>query len=138
MEIDKKLYEEIKEYCDLNGIKAKDYVNGLLRKAFMQDKYGERPFETLKDKDTGHVTTHNIPETVIETKISEILEDMKEGERNFEKFVEEVGPEKYADIVHECLFGDDDKKNEPETTLEPIPDKKPRQQVKKRTIKPVK
>ena len=34
MEIDKKLYDEIKAYCDLNGIKARDYVNRLLRKAF--------------------------------------------------------------------------------------------------------
>lgn len=43
MEIDKELYKEIKEYCLLNGLKPKDYIHDLLKKAFMRDKYGERP-----------------------------------------------------------------------------------------------
>lgn len=44
MEVDKKLYEEIKEYCTLNGLKPKEYINDLLKKAFMKDKYGIAPF----------------------------------------------------------------------------------------------
>lgn len=44
MEVDKKLYEEIKEYCKLNGIKPSEYVNSLLKEAFMKDKYGIAPF----------------------------------------------------------------------------------------------
>ena len=43
MEIDRELYKEIKEYCDLNGLKARDYIHKLLKEAFMKDKYGERP-----------------------------------------------------------------------------------------------
>ena len=48
MEVDKKLYEEIKEYCTLNGLKPKEYINDLLKKAFMEDKYGNKPFMTNK------------------------------------------------------------------------------------------
>lgn len=44
MEIDKKLYEEIKSYCKLNGLKTSEYVNGLLKKAFLEEKYGKTPF----------------------------------------------------------------------------------------------
>lgn len=43
MDIEEKLYAEIKEYCKLNGLKVTKYVNELLREAFMRDKYGERP-----------------------------------------------------------------------------------------------
>ena len=48
MEVDKKLYEEIKEYCTLNGLKPKEYINDLLKKAFMEDKYGNKPFMSNK------------------------------------------------------------------------------------------
>jgi hypothetical protein len=44
IEIDKKLHKDIKEYCQLNGIVMKDFVNKLLKKAFMVEKYGEKPF----------------------------------------------------------------------------------------------
>lgn len=44
MEIDKKLYEEIKSYCKLNGLKTSEYINGLLKKAFLEEKYGKTPF----------------------------------------------------------------------------------------------
>lgn len=43
MEVDKKLYEEIKEYCELNGLKPRDFTNSLLKKAFMEEKYGKAP-----------------------------------------------------------------------------------------------
>lgn len=48
MEIDKNLYKDIKEYCDLNGLKPREYINGLLKKAFITDKYGDRPFVDFK------------------------------------------------------------------------------------------
>lgn len=38
-----KLYKEIKAYCDLNELQIGDYINGLIQKAFMIEKYGERP-----------------------------------------------------------------------------------------------
>lgn len=46
IELDKKLHKDIKEYCQLNGLVIKDFVNKLLKKAFMVEKYGERPFSS--------------------------------------------------------------------------------------------
>lgn len=44
MVIDKKLEEDIKQYCKLNKLNVKEYVTEILRKAFLVDKYGESPF----------------------------------------------------------------------------------------------
>lgn len=44
VEIDKKLYQEIKDYCKLNNLVIKDFVNKLLRKALTVEKYGDKPF----------------------------------------------------------------------------------------------
>lgn len=43
MEIEKKLYSEIKEYCKLNQLKIGDFINDLLKKAFNIEKFGEAP-----------------------------------------------------------------------------------------------
>ena len=40
MELDKDLYKEIKEYCDLNKLKTRDFIHQILRDAFMKEKYG--------------------------------------------------------------------------------------------------
>lgn len=47
MEIDSGLYKEIKDYCKFNNLVAKDYINGLLRKAFNEDRYGKAPFANI-------------------------------------------------------------------------------------------
>lgn len=46
IELDKKLHKDIKEYCQLNGLIMKDFVNKLLKKAFMVEKYGDKPFSS--------------------------------------------------------------------------------------------
>lgn len=43
IKIDEKLYFSISEYCKINNLKIEDYVNSLLKKKFMVDKYGDRP-----------------------------------------------------------------------------------------------
>lgn len=48
IEIDKKLHKDIKEYCQLNGMVMKDFVNKLLKKAFAVEKYGDKPFAETK------------------------------------------------------------------------------------------
>ena len=51
MEIDKKLYQEIKDYCKLNNLKVGEFINSLLRKAFNIEKYGEMPLFMEKKKE---------------------------------------------------------------------------------------
>jgi hypothetical protein len=50
IELDKKLHKEIKEYCQLNGLVMKEYVNSLLKKAFTADKFGETPFSSCTEE----------------------------------------------------------------------------------------
>ena len=48
VEIDKRLYQEIKDYCKLNNLVIKDFINKLLRKSFTIEKYGDKPFAENK------------------------------------------------------------------------------------------
>jgi hypothetical protein len=56
--IETKLHNEIKEYCKLNNLKINVFINELLKKAFMREKYGEAPFN-VKPKIS---TELNVPE----------------------------------------------------------------------------
>lgn len=49
MQVDEKLYAEIKQYCELNGLKIKPFITDLLRKAFNREKYGDGPFQMRRD-----------------------------------------------------------------------------------------
>jgi hypothetical protein len=44
IEIKDKLYKDIESYCTLNELDFNNYINDLLKKAFMEEKYGDRPF----------------------------------------------------------------------------------------------
>lgn len=50
--IDGNLYEELKNFCQLNNFKLTSYVDHLLRDAFMIDKYGDAPFVNYKKEVT--------------------------------------------------------------------------------------
>ena len=43
VEIKDKLYKDISNYCKANHLVIKEYVNQLLTKQFMVDKYGDKP-----------------------------------------------------------------------------------------------
>lgn len=43
MEIEKRLLNDISSYCSLNELDEDKYINSILKKAFMTDKYGDRP-----------------------------------------------------------------------------------------------
>lgn len=72
MELDKQLYTEIKEYCKLNGLKPRDFVHEILKKAFMEEKYGKTP-AVIKKSETFQ------PKTGIETiQVSEEVPEKEE------------------------------------------------------------
>lgn len=56
IEIDIKLIKDIEEYCSINNIEnPSKYVTKLLKKAFMEEKYGKKPdifIEQGKEKDS--------------------------------------------------------------------------------------
>lgn len=41
--VKEKLYKQIKDYCSINNLPIGEYINDLLQKAFMVDKYGDKP-----------------------------------------------------------------------------------------------
>ena len=91
IELDKKLHKDIKEYCQLNGLVMKDFVNKLLKKAFTIEKYGDKPFaepkmsnlekeaiEKIKDMVSGQVDLPiEIAEAMEEVDFFELLGDEK-------------------------------------------------------------
>ena len=81
MEIDKKLYGDIKEYCKLNGLKTAEYVNSLLKNAFMLDKYGVSPFSKEHT-----VIEHDAFNKAVNNEVKRILNDPKEFEEAVKKF----------------------------------------------------
>lgn len=76
MELDKKLHDEIKEYCKLNNLKMIQFINDLLKKAFLIEKYGDAPFKRelpiIESKQKIEEETKNINDVVNTTeKMSE-------------------------------------------------------------------
>lgn len=47
VDIDKKLYNEIKEYCKINNLRIGVFINEILKKGFYIEKYGMAPFSSL-------------------------------------------------------------------------------------------
>lgn len=90
IELDKKLHKEIKEYCQLNGLVMKEYVNSLLKKAFTADKFGETPFYRGTEESSEIIHNPNVP--VAESKPIETSENSKKLVKN--KFITtEIPPE---------------------------------------------
>lgn len=64
MNLDNKLLKDIESYCSINCLDLDKYINGLLKKAFMTDKYGERP--PFLEKKTGVIKENESTETVVD------------------------------------------------------------------------
>lgn len=85
MEIDKKLYNDIKEYCKLNDLKVGNFINNLLRKAFNIEKYGSTPFSvnngTIFDDTLYNIIENNKNDDIIykeDQKVEEVKEIVPE------------------------------------------------------------
>lgn len=91
IELDKKLHKDIKEYCQLNGLVMKDFVNKLLKKAFTIEKYGDKPFAEPKMSKLEEEAIEKIKD-MVESQVDlpiEIAEAMEEVD-----FFELLGDEK--------------------------------------------
>lgn len=97
VEIDKKLYSDIKEYCKINNLIIKDFINKLLKQAFMVEKYGETPFDILSDKNKivqvpietrTYESPHDVLHQTVETpnvSLSDVMKRDENNEKNIEK-----------------------------------------------------
>ena len=88
IEINNNLYKDIKEYCKVNELELKSFINKTLKDAFMVLKYGDRPFVAEKVKETPK--EEKIEPLIVETKpkISEIEIKEEENEEKDNKIPE--------------------------------------------------
>ena len=83
MQIDKKLYDEINEYCKLNNIKTRDFIHNILKEGFLKEKYGDRPFFFNEiPKNDNKKETLEIENTLIKTFINENVVNEDENIKN--------------------------------------------------------
>lgn len=94
MELDKKLYTEINEFCKLNGLKTRDFIHKILKEAFLREKYGDSPFIKVQMTKTAEEEALKKINELIESQVSlppEIMEAV--DEHFFEMLGEENTPE---------------------------------------------
>ena len=84
VEIKDKLFKEITSYCEINNLEVEKYINDLLKKEFMIDKYGERPEVLEKPKPDVEAVDKvndkvNVPEEDFNPKEMELNKALKDG-----------------------------------------------------------
>ena len=82
VQIEDELYNDIKEYCKLNKLKIGSFINEILKKSFLVEKYGDTPFTNFSKK-MAIETMESVPkpiQDVIDNHFSEMLDDDKEIE----------------------------------------------------------
>ena len=98
VQIEDELYNDIKEYCKLNKLKIGSFINEILKKSFLVEKYGDTPFTNFSKK-MAIETMESIPkpiQDVIDNHFSEMLDENKvievpdELKPEFEKNIKEV------------------------------------------------
>ena len=77
-----KLYYDIQLYCVLNELDFDEYITDLLKKSFMIDKYGERPFSKAVPYEKP------LPSNEIALKPTEVEIEVKKNEETKEYVVE--------------------------------------------------
>ena len=145
MEVDKKLYEEIKEYCTLNGLKPKEYINDLLKKAFMEDKYGNKPFMSNKVRVVSVLVKADEPDRngtiyskeALEKAVEQYKENVTIGKDGSICLGELTHPDKNQDKVSQLDEENVDLDKNSSTNSSNVSQSE-KKVVKKHTIKPIK
>jgi hypothetical protein len=120
IEIDNKLIKDIEEYCLINDIQnPSKYATKLLKKAFMEEKYGKKPDIFVKqEKEDVSIK----PTTPIETNIKE--EKVNFVEEVYKLSGEEVAKELNPKILEALNIKEETKQQEAEEIEKPKKSKK--------------
>lgn len=103
IELDKKLHKDIKEYCQLNGLVMKDFVNKLLKKAFMVEKYGDKPFAEIKPE-TGVAYCPYILDDTVQVILTPELTNGELSEKIKERYSKPISDKFYEHIQVDGLI----------------------------------
>ena len=90
MNINNKLLLDIESYCKINELNTEEFVNDLLKRAFMIEKYGEKPPFMVKSENTPKkVEIQTVPEDFDDKKYEEKVTEVKDKqETNEYKLIE--------------------------------------------------
>ena len=90
MNINNKLLLDIESYCKINELNTEEFVNDLLKRAFMIEKYGEKPPFMVKSENTPKkVEIQTVPEDFDDKKCEEKVTEVKDKqETNEYKLIE--------------------------------------------------
>ena len=81
IEIDIKLIKDIEEYCSINNIEnPSKYVTKLLKKAFMEEKYGKKPDIFVKQEKVSIETTSSTETNIKKEEVIAIGDNMNDKE----------------------------------------------------------
>lgn len=99
MQIDKKLYDEINDYCKLNNLKTKDFIHNILKDAFLKEKYGDSPFFFKKNIEKCK------NEIIIEKNVEPIIISVKKEENMLSEKVN-LNDKKDNDVINDTALVD--------------------------------
>lgn len=112
--IEDKLYLDIKEYCRLNKLTISVFVNDLLRKGFMVEKYDDAP-PFFKKKNESSEASVTLPSTEKVTISYEAMDRMREelSPEQFElEYTGRFEPEKKKEYIKPEVISVEVKKDE--------------------------
>lgn len=71
-----RLFKDIQSYCSINGLDIETYINDILKKSFMIEKYGEKPcVKPVKEKT--EPINEPIKTEIVETKKTKPIQIVK-------------------------------------------------------------
>lgn len=84
--IDEKLLKDIESYCNINCLDTKEFINNILKKGFMVEKYGNRPGVQIQTN-LNNVDKQNIEDTlnVKKDEFEKVVEINVENNQVFEE-----------------------------------------------------
>lgn len=67
IEIDKKLFNDIEEYVNINSLgDINQYINFLIKKSFNIEKYGDNPFKIIEQQNNNKKNANKDVDKIIE------------------------------------------------------------------------
>ena len=88
-----RLFKDIQSYCSINGLDIETYINDILKKSFMIEKYGEKPcVKPVKEKT--EPINESIKTEIVETKKTKPIEIVKNRQEDITEREETAEPVK--------------------------------------------
>ena len=88
-----RLFKDIQSYCSINGLDIETYINDILKKSFMIEKYGEKPcVKPVKEKT--EPINESIKTEIVETKKTKPIQIVKNRQEDITEREETAEPVK--------------------------------------------